>query len=69
MRNKTVSHHPAENVVVITGCDSGFGELTSRALAKRGYKVVSACLTDDGMQRLKDVVRFRNNHQLNHHTH
>jgi hypothetical protein len=56
VRNKKVSLRPAENIIVITGCDSGFGEMTSRALAKLGFKVVSACLTDDGIQRLKNVV-------------
>ena len=30
--------------------------MTSRALAKLGYKVISACLTDEGMERLKNVV-------------
>ena len=55
-RHKKVSLHPAENIVVITGCDSGFGEMTSRALARLGYKVISGCLTDDGIQRLNGVV-------------
>jgi hypothetical protein len=56
IRNKKISRHPAETIVVITGCDSGFGEMTSRALTKLGYKVVSACLTDEGVQRLQNVV-------------
>lgn len=34
----------------------GFGEMTSRLLAKKGYKVVSACLTEEGEQRLKNTV-------------
>jgi len=55
-RNKKVSVRPAESIVVITGCDSGFGEMTSRRLAELGYQVVSACLTDEGVKRLKDTV-------------
>ena len=35
---------------------AGFGEMTSKVLAKKGYRVVSACLTEDGMQRLKNTV-------------
>jgi dehydrogenase/reductase SDR family protein 9 len=55
-RNKKITRRPSETIIVITGCDSGFGEMASRALAKLGYKVVAACLTDDGMKRLKNVV-------------
>lgn len=47
---------PSKQIVVITGCDSGFGEMTSRRLAVMGYHVVSACLTEEGMARLKGVV-------------
>jgi len=55
-RNQKVNRRPAETIVVITGCDSGFGEMTSRELSRRGYKVIAACLTDEGMDRLKNVV-------------
>ncbi|KAM6395006.1 LOW QUALITY PROTEIN: retinol dehydrogenase 5 [Rhynochetos jubatus] len=40
--------------VFITGCDSGFGNLLARRLARRGYRVLAACLTQkgaDGLQR------------------
>jgi hypothetical protein len=30
--------------------------MTSRVLAKKGFHVISACLTDEGMKRLEDVV-------------
>lgn len=46
----------SKQVVVITGCDSGFGEISSRQLQKLGFHVVSVCLTDDGAARLKDSV-------------
>jgi len=41
--------------VVITGCDSGFGEATAIELYKRGLKVFAACLTADGVARLEGI--------------
>lgn len=49
-------HRASKQVVVITGCDSGFGELSSRRLAQMGYKVISGCISADGVERLKDTV-------------
>mmetsp|Transcript_19309 Transcript_19309/g.27748 ORF Transcript_19309/g.27748 Transcript_19309/m.27748 type:complete len:341 (-) Transcript_19309:66-1088(-) len=43
-------------VVVITGCDSGFGELSSHRLSKLGFHVISGCLTSSGVSRLNGVV-------------
>ncbi|XP_005534034.1 PREDICTED: 11-cis retinol dehydrogenase [Pseudopodoces humilis] len=40
--------------VFITGCDSGFGNLLARRLARRGYRVLAACLTPQGAQSLGD---------------
>ncbi|XP_069009873.1 retinol dehydrogenase 1 [Embiotoca jacksoni] len=34
--------------VVITGCDSGFGNLLARQLDRKGFRVVAACLTEKG---------------------
>lgn len=45
-----------KQVVVITGCDSGFGELSSHRLASMGFKVISGCISPAGAERLKDVV-------------
>jgi NAD(P)-dependent dehydrogenase (short-subunit alcohol dehydrogenase family) len=42
--------------VVITGCDSGFGELSSRRLSSMGFHVISCCMTSDGVARLSDTV-------------
>ncbi|XP_042652844.1 retinol dehydrogenase 5 [Tyto alba] len=39
--------------VFITGCDSGFGNLLARRLARRGYRVLAACLTQDGADGLQ----------------
>lgn len=45
-----------QNAVVITGCDSGFGEATSIRLAQMGFHVVSACYTSEGAARLNGTV-------------
>lgn len=34
--------------VFITGCDSGFGNLLARQLDGKGFRVIAACLTDEG---------------------
>jgi len=40
--------------VLITGCDSGFGNLLTKKLDQMGIKVLSGCLTEDGIQNLKN---------------
>jgi len=45
-----------KNVVLITGCDTGFGSLAATALARAGYPVVASCLTAEGCARLRDVA-------------
>ncbi|KAJ3102164.1 Retinol dehydrogenase 5 [Phlyctochytrium planicorne] len=42
----------AGQVVVITGCDSGFGRETALKLAKDGYRVFAGCYTEDGENKL-----------------
>ena len=37
-------------------CDSGFGLLASLKLAGMGYTVISACLTEEGCERLKNTA-------------
>lgn|SRR3990167_4550492 len=47
--------------VLITGCDSGFGLLTTKKLASKGVQVFSACLTEQGVEELKkesNVIPF-----------
>lgn len=34
--------------MLITGCDSGFGNLLARQLDRKGFKVIAACLTENG---------------------
>ncbi|XP_057707768.1 retinol dehydrogenase 1 [Corythoichthys intestinalis] len=38
--------------VLITGCDSGFGNLLARRLDGRGFRVIAACLTEEGSAEL-----------------
>ena len=48
--------NPHSLVVVITGCDSGFGELSAVRLSKHGFKVVAGCLTKEGAERMAGTV-------------
>lgn len=47
---------PEDNIILITGCDSGFGELAAIELTACGYNVVAACLTEEGKNRIKSLV-------------
>jgi NADP-dependent 3-hydroxy acid dehydrogenase YdfG len=46
----------SNKVVVITGCDTGFGFLLSQELHKQGFLVVAACLTKEGCASLTGKV-------------
>lgn len=39
---------PANHAVLITGCDTGFGNLLARKLDKAGWKVYACCLLPSG---------------------
>ncbi|NXH13301.1 RDH16 dehydrogenase, partial [Bucco capensis] len=43
----------SEKYVLITGCDSGFGNLLAQQLAARGLRVLAACLTEAAAARLR----------------
>ncbi len=47
---------PSKNIVVITGCDTGFGFTLANRLALMGYVVIAGCLTKEGVERLRSVV-------------
>lgn len=55
-RPKHLQINPAQCIVVITGCDSGFGMMTCRKLSTMGYQVVAACLTTAGVEQLQGVA-------------
>ncbi|XP_066440602.1 retinol dehydrogenase 16-like [Eleutherodactylus coqui] len=43
----------ADKCVLITGCDSGFGNQLAKKLDKRGMRVLATCLTEQGAENLK----------------
>ncbi|XP_073469953.1 retinol dehydrogenase 16-like [Aquarana catesbeiana] len=45
--------------VLITGCDSGFGNLAAKQLDRRGLNVLAACLTTKGAEDLKKEASRR----------
>ncbi|XP_077978727.1 retinol dehydrogenase 7-like [Glandiceps talaboti] len=45
--------------VLITGCDTGFGNQLAVRLDKKGFNVIAACLTDRGANELKNVTTER----------
>ncbi|KAM3935125.1 retinol dehydrogenase 7-like isoform 1-T2 [Leptodactylus fuscus] len=48
-----------DRYVLITGCDSGFGNLAAKQLDKRGMHVLAACLTERGAENLKKETSSR----------
>lgn len=43
---------PESHIILITGCDSGFGLLTAQKLLKLRYFVIALCLTEEGVTQL-----------------
>jgi hypothetical protein len=56
IRKRNLNVKPSESVVVITGCDSGFGLMTAKKLSSMGYLVVAACLLPESVVDLQGVV-------------
>ena len=50
------SHEPSRSIVVVTGCDSGFGKYMALKLASLGYVVVSTCMTQEGAKDIEAKV-------------
>ncbi|XP_030052525.1 retinol dehydrogenase 16-like [Microcaecilia unicolor] len=48
-----------DKYVLITGCDTGFGNQLARQLDGRGLRVLAACLTQRGMEQLKEATTQR----------
>lgn len=48
-----------DRYVLITGCDSGFGNLAAKQLDRRGMQVLAACLTQKGAENLKKETSSR----------
>lgn len=45
-----------DKYVLVTGCDSGFGNLLCKKLDRKGFRVVAGCLTEKGADDLKRVA-------------
>ncbi|XP_044159771.1 dehydrogenase/reductase SDR family member 9-like isoform X2 [Bufo gargarizans] len=45
--------------VLITGCDSGFGNLAARTFDKKGFRILATCLTQSGAKALKQETSQR----------
>ncbi|XP_063111049.1 17-beta-hydroxysteroid dehydrogenase type 6-like [Cavia porcellus] len=52
-RERQVVSHLHDMYIFITGCDSGFGNLLARQLDMRGLRVLAACLTEEGAEKLR----------------
>uniref|UniRef100_A0A672UGT8 Retinol dehydrogenase 5 n=1 Tax=Strigops habroptila TaxID=2489341 RepID=A0A672UGT8_STRHB len=53
LRDRQTLPSVQDKFVLVTGCDSGFGRLLARRLARRGYRVLAACLTPAGAEALR----------------
>ncbi|CAG8492874.1 28474_t:CDS:2 [Dentiscutata erythropus] len=49
----------ADRYVLVTGCDSGIGNLIAKALHRRGYSVLAGCLTEAAF---KEFLEFNELH-------
>ncbi|NP_001079189.1 retinol dehydrogenase 7 L homeolog precursor [Xenopus laevis] len=58
-RHRKIMQNLTDKYVLITGCDSGFGNLLAIQLDRRGIHVLAACLTDKGAQDLKKKTSSR----------
>ncbi len=48
---------PQNHIILITGCDSGFGLMTVYRLLQQGYFVVALCLTEQGVSELQEYTK------------
>ena len=58
-KNCNVVRNLSDKYVFITGCDSGFGNLLARQLVDRGMRVLAACFTEEGAQKLQQDTSYR----------
>ncbi|OCT92839.1 retinol dehydrogenase 7 [Xenopus laevis] len=58
-KDRYILENLTDKYVLITGCDSGFGNLLARKLDRRGLHVLAACLTDRGAEELKKQTSSR----------
>ncbi|KAM4701138.1 retinol dehydrogenase 7-like [Discoglossus pictus] len=58
-RQSQILQNLSDKYVLITGCDSGFGNLAAKQLDQRGMRVLAACLTEKGAEDLKKETSSR----------
>ncbi|XP_053313651.1 retinol dehydrogenase 7-like [Spea bombifrons] len=58
-RQSKILENLSDKYVLITGCDSGFGNLLAKQLDQRGMRVLAACLTEKGAEDLKKETSSR----------
>ena len=55
------SAHTAQEAIVVTGCDSGFGYAAALDLAQRGYTVFALCFAQQSSQQLEAAAKKHDN--------
>ncbi|KAG8452479.1 hypothetical protein GDO86_004317 [Hymenochirus boettgeri] len=58
-RQRQMLQNLTDKYVLITGCDSGFGNLLAKQLDKRGMQVLATCFTEKGAEDLKKGTSSR----------
>ncbi|KAM4701132.1 retinol dehydrogenase 7-like [Discoglossus pictus] len=58
-RQSQILQSLSDKYVLITGCDSGFGNLAAKQLDQRGMRVLATCLTEKGAEDLKKETSSR----------
>ncbi|KAM4701134.1 retinol dehydrogenase 7-like isoform 2-T2 [Discoglossus pictus] len=58
-RQSQILQNLSDKYVLITGCDSGFGNLAAKQLDRRGLRVLAACMTEKGAEDLKKETSSR----------
>ncbi|XP_040196895.1 retinol dehydrogenase 16-like [Rana temporaria] len=58
-RQSRLLENLTDKYVFITGCDTGFGYLLAKQLDKHGMRVLAACLTETGSEKLKKETSSR----------
>ncbi|KAM8977537.1 retinol dehydrogenase 16-like [Pelodytes ibericus] len=58
-RQNQILPNLSDKYVLITGCDSGFGNLLAKQLDRRGLRILAACLTEKGAEGLRKEASSR----------
>ncbi|XP_075447559.1 retinol dehydrogenase 7-like [Ascaphus truei] len=58
-RGRQTLQNLSDKYVLITGCDSGFGNLLAKQLDRLGLRVLATCLTERGAEDLKKETSSR----------